>query len=349
MTTNNSTKIGIIYAGGTLGSHGEPLNSLAPSKFLPILQDILHHEFSNYSQKTGWQILDNAIVKDSSQLTPSDFAHFYALILQHYQQGIRQFVLLTGTDTLSYLSTFLAESLANSDICLVVTGAMQPLLQPLSPDYQVNPKSDACDNLQQSCRVATRGEAGVWVCFSQKTWSAQTVQKIHSHDLDAFVGDRVNDYPANSFNVLAHEKRQDWLNSHLFDLNNTIKNIQKANIIPLFIVPMTIDNLADLLQNTLAQQPNALILLGFGAGNLSYSERLATILSQAQQQNCLVVIGTQCPFGGVSGDYEAGVWLARCGVLSSKNLTVPAIFARLLWLSAKNVDIAVKQQMWQSL
>lgn len=349
MATNSQTKIGIIYAGGTFGSHGEPLHVLSAEIFLPVLSSILQQEFNDFEQIIHWQILDNTLVKDSSQLTPSDFVHFYALILQHYQQGIRQFVLLTGTDTLSYLSAFLAESLAKSDICLVVTGAMQPLLQPTIADYQLNLDSDASDNLRQSCYLATQGNAGVWVCFSQQQWHAQTVQKIHSHDLNAFVGNDTNDYPANSFRILDKDKRQDWLDFHLGQLSNTVKNLQQVKIIPLFILPTTTDSLTTLLQSALKQKANAVILLGFGAGNLPYSEALAELLKQAGEQNCLVVIGTQCPFGGVSISYEAGAWLVKCGVLSSGNLALPAIFARLLWLYADDMPIDEKQTRWQAM
>lgn len=347
MTTNHSTKVGLIYAGGTFGSHGQPLNSLEPSKFLPVLQEILTSHFKNYHD-CAFEILPNTVVKDSSQLTPSDFAHFYALILQYYQQGFRQFVLLTGTDTLSYLSAFLAESLVNSDICLVVTGAMEPLLQPLLPDYQVNPNSDANVNLTQSCELTRKAQAGVWVCFSGESWSAQTVQKIHSHEKQAFVGEKSSDYPANSFQALTKDEQKQWLQSHLQSLDKRLKNLQNSKILPVFVTPISADNLADLLANTLAQQPNAMILLGFGAGNLPRNAKVEQLLQQAQQQNCLVVIGTQCAFGGVSASYEAGAWLGGCGVVSAGNLTTPAIFARLLWLLAEDISIAQKQQVWQT-
>lgn len=342
-----NTTIGIIYAGGTFGSHGQPLKSLEPTLFLPILQNILQSAFQDNEKKSDWQIIPNDVVKDSSQLSPSDFAHFYALILQHYQQGIRQFVLLTGTDTLSYLSAFLAESLAKSDICVVVTGAMQPLLQPLSPNYAVNPDSDANENLLQSCRLATIGKAGVQVCFSHENWSAQTVQKIHSHDINAFTGHHHTGYPANSFVPLSNAEREKWLSLHINDINKTIANLQKANIITLFVSPTHADNLATQLKHILTQQPTALILLGFGAGNLPHNADVEQALLQAQQQECLVAISTQCPFGGVSASYDAGAWLGRCGVLPTGCLTIPAVFARLLWLSASEINYQEKLNHWK--
>lgn len=346
---NSTQKLGIIYAGGTFGSHGQPLKSLNSDKFLPILQNILTNHFDGYAQTINWEILPNNVVKDSSQLTPSDFADFYQLIINSYQQGFRQFLILTGTDTLSYLSAFLAESLANSDVCVVVTGAMQPLLQPLSPTFEVNETSDASENLFASCRLAVSGEMGVKVCFNYANWHAQTVQKFHSHDLTAFKGsDKIN-YPANSFYTFDKQNCKNWLNSHFNNLTQTVKNLSQSKITPIFITPMMADDLAKNIQNALNDKPNALILLGFGAGNIPHNDKVETALQQAFEQNCLVAITTQCPFGGVSGAYEAGTWLAKYYVLTTGELTIPAIFARLLWLSATVNDFGKKMEVWQNL
>lgn len=47
-----------------------------------------------------------------------------------------------------------------------------------------------------------------------------------------------------------------------------------------------------------------------------------------------MAVSSQCAYGGVSQTYEAGAWLANCGVLTTARLSLPAIFARLLWLTA---------------
>ncbi|ELA08049.1 asparaginase/glutaminase [Moraxella macacae 0408225] len=347
-----SATIGIIYAGGTFGSHGNPLKSLDNSTFLPILTDILEQHFA-HKTTTHWQILPNPIVKDSSQLTPADFAHFYQLIIQAYQSGIYQFVLLTGTDTLSYLAAFLAHSLADSDICVIVTGAMQPLLQPLSPKYTLNPASDASKNLLQSCHLALTGTAGVYACFAYDHWPAQTVQKIHSHDTIAFTGHQNAGYPATSYHQFTDKqfttKREIWLTQHLENLDNTLKNLANAKILPIFLTPMSGDDLANLLQNMLKHKPDALILLGFGAGNLPHSQAVEQALIQAYTQNCLVAISTQCPFGGVSNSYQAGAWLNEFYVFNTESLTVATIFARLLWLVATVNQVQNRRQVWQKM
>lgn len=100
-------------------------------------------------------------------------------MLAAYAQGDRRFVLITGTDTLSYLGAFLAEAFAGSDICIVVTGSMRPLLDSeVIHSYDIDDHSDAWDNLSDSLKLAAAGESGVKIAFGGESWPAQTVQKF---------------------------------------------------------------------------------------------------------------------------------------------------------------------------
>lgn len=341
--------VGIIYAGGTFGSYGQPLSALPNDIFLPVLSEILTEHFAVYPSEVAWQLLPNDVVKDSSQLTPADFAHFYQVIVQAIGKGLRQFVLLTGTDTLSYLSAFLAESFAGSNICIIVTGAMQPLLDcQVLTSYQIDPNSDATQNLFDACKLARHGEAGVRVTFAGENWHAQTVQKIHSHDLMAFVGHHRAGYPANSYtDKMTANQHALWLSDTLEQLPAVVNRLQNAHIATLYLTPMSADQLANTLEQLLANQPQGLIIMGFGAGNVPKNAAVIEQLQRAKKQGCLVAITTQCPYGGVSQSYEAGAWLTDCDVLPTGRLTVGAIFARLLWLIASCDTPARRRQRWK--
>lgn len=177
MTNTISTAVQLIYAGGTFGSYGRPLAPLSAEVFLPTLQQLLTEQ-DNASNLPQISWLDNALIKDSSQFTPIDFVHFYQLLLSAYQQGGRRFLLITGTDTLSYLGAFLAEAFAGSDICVVVTGSMRPLLNSEELHaYKVDAQSDAWSNLTDALKLAAAGESGVKITFGGESWPAQTVQK----------------------------------------------------------------------------------------------------------------------------------------------------------------------------
>ena len=347
MTKTISNPIQLIYAGGTFGSYGKPLASLPADIFLPVLQKLLSDQESTaHLPKISW--LDNALIKDSSQLTPSDFVHFYQLILAAYQQGDRQFVLITGTDTLSYLGAFLAEAFAGSDICVVLTGSMRPLLDSEElHTYCVDEHSDAWDNLSGALKLAGACESGVKINFGGEAWPAQTVQKIHSHDLMAFTGHFRAAYPANSYiKNLPDTRRQHWLDDQKALLESIQKRAQSVRIHAVYCLPNDAEAINNQLQALLSQPSSGIILLGFGAGNVPYSPALADTLELAHENGHMVICASQCPFGGVSDSYAAGSWQYEHHVIAGGRLTIPAIYARLLWLLLRYDSPARRKQRW---
>ena len=347
MTTTISNPIQLIYAGGTFGSYGRPLSPLAADVFLPTLHTlILNQDNAGKLPSISW--LDNALIKDSSQLTPSDFIHFYQLLLTAYAQGDRQFVLITGTDTLSYLGALLAEAFAGSDICVIVTGSMRPLLDSeVLQSYTIDTHSDAWDNLSHSLKLAAAGESGVKISFGGESWPAQTVQKIHSHDLMAFTGHSRAAYPANSYiKNLPDTRRQHWIDDQKALLASVQARAESSRIHALYCLPNDTDVINTQLQALLSHPPSGIILLGFGAGNVPYSAELAETLELIHKKGHMVICASQCPFGGVSDSYAAGSWQYDHHVIAGGRLTIPAIYARLLWLLLRYDTPARRKQRW---
>lgn len=341
------SKVQLIYAGGTFGSYGRPLAPLDADLFLPILQQLINEQEPSIPlPAVSW--LNNLLIKDSSQLTPSDFVHFYKLLLAAYTAQNRRFVLITGTDTLSYLGAFLAEAFAGSDICVVVTGSMRPLLDSEQwHNYAIDSHSDAWDNLSEALRLAAAGESGVKVCFGGESWPAQTVQKIHSHDFMAFTGHNRAAYPANSYiRALPDSRRQHWLEDQKALTDDIESRAEWVAVHALYCLPNDPSILNSQLQSLLAQPPCGIILLGFGAGNLPYSPALAKTLSQAYENGHMVISASQCPFGGVSDSYAAGSWQYDYQVIAGGRLTIAAIYARLLWLLLRYDAPARRRQRW---
>ena len=345
MCTSNTLQL--IYAGGTFGSYGRPLTPLSAEVFLPTLQKLLA-EHNDAVRLPDFSWLNNTLIKDSSELTPNDFVHFYKLILEAYAQGHRRFILITGTDTLSYLGAFLAEAFAGSDLCLVVTGSMRPLLDSEELQrYSVDASSDAWENLKESLRLASAGEAGVKISFGGESWPAQTVQKIHSHDFMAFTGHSRAAYPANSYiKSMPDTRRQHWLDDQHMLSDGIQSRVEYARIHALYCLPNDTEVLSNQLQALLTRPPCGIMLLGFGAGNVPYSPALAEMLESAYKQGHMIVCASQCPFGGVSDHYAAGSWQYDHHVIAGGRLTIPAIYARLLWLLLRYESPGRRQQRW---
>ena len=347
MTKKISRPIQLIYAGGTFGSYGRPLTPLSADVFLPTIQALMLDQNNAINlPKIAW--LDNTLIKDSSQLTPSDFVYFYQLLLTAYAQGDRQFVLITGTDTLSYLGAFLAEAFAGSDICIVLTASMRPLLDSeIVHSYTIDAHSDAWDNLTNSLKLAVAGESGVKIGFGGESWPAQTVQKIHSHDLMAFTGHSRAAYPANSYiKRLPDTRRLHWIDDQQALLASIQDRAEYTRIHALYCLPNDTEVISNQLQALLSQPPSGIILLGFGAGNVPYSSVLAETLELAHKKGHMVICASQCPFGGVSDSYAAGSWQYDHHVIAGGRLTIPAIYARLLWLLLRYDSPARRKQRW---
>ncbi|WP_066805153.1 asparaginase domain-containing protein [Moraxella oblonga] len=303
-----TTSTHLIYAGGTFGSHGVPLSPLSAEVFLPVLTKLVNQRCAG-----TLTYLDNSIVKDSSALTPNDFVHFYTLIRHAYEQGKKRFVLITGTDSLSFLASFLANAFDGfANLSLIITGSMSPLLVSDNPDFTINDDSDAWQNL--TLALNNIHQHGVFVAFGGQVFLANNTQKIHSQDSEAFVGDTTSTKPPKHLPVLPN---LDNLNSDI-----TIKSI--------YLLPNQTAQLADEL--TQAQHAQAVILIAFGAGNLPKSDECVLALQALHQQKIPVVCTSMCAFGGVNANYEAGAWQYKHGVWSGENLSVAGIYGKLLWL-----------------
>ena len=347
LTKTFSDPIQLIYAGGTFGSYGRPLAPLSAEVFLPTLKELLiAQDTAATLPKISW--LENTLIKDSSQLTPNDFVHFYQLLLNAYLQGDRRFLLITGTDTLSYLGAFLAEAFAGSDICVVLTASMRPLLDSdMLHSYNIDAHSDAWSNLSDSLKLAAAGESGVKISFGGESWPAQTVQKIHSHDLMAFTGHSRAAYPANSYiKHLPDTRRQHWLDDQQETIATVKMRAEHASIHALYCLPNDVSVINNQLLAFLSEPPCGIILLGFGAGNVPYSEALAETLELIHKKGHIVICASQCPFGGVSDSYAAGSWQYDHHVIAGGRLTIPAIYARLLWLLLRYDSPARRKQRW---
>ncbi len=299
----------LIYAGGTFGCHGTPLAPLPADVFLPILIALLNDRLQSRQC-----ILPNTVIKDSSCLTPVDFVHFYDIITTAYTQGARRFVLITGTDSLSFLAAFLANALAEFDeLSLIITGSMKPLLQPVHAPYALDDTSDAWHNIAAAIHDS-QTQTGTWVRFFDSLLPAENSQKIHSQDANAFSAAKpyLAKTPITSQDITALKNRAN-----------------SADIDSIYLLPNSPVTLADKLRQS---QTKAVILIAFGAGNLPYSPEAASALDALHQKGVAVVCSSMCPFGGVSRAYQAGAWQYDHHVWSGETLSIAGIYGRLLWL-----------------
>lgn len=329
----------IIHTGGTLGCAGTPLAPLPAQTFVPLLSAQI---------ATLWQgsydIHAQQPLLDSTQAQPEDWQRLAQQILQDYAAGQRYFLVIHGTDTLAYTAAWLAECLAGGDLCIVLTGSQYPLLDPLT--LQPHAHSDATDNLHTAIRALCQAQHGVFVSFCGETWPAQTVQKIHSHDVAAFSGHLRAGYPASSYRALSVREQQRWHQQATTQLQAVAQQLTQIRVSTLYATPKPHTQLAAELQALAQLQPDALVLIGYGAGNFPEHPEIRHVLQQMTAHGVLVVASTAVPFGGTNQGYATGHWLSEIGVLPTARLTLAAISVRLWWICALQSAPADRRQLW---
>ena len=171
-------KIALIYMGGTFGCIGEPLSPMPAEQFIPKLQHILplHLKIDCFTAP---------VIRDSSACIASDWLQLLEQI-QHLQlQQYRHFVIIHGTDTLSYASAVLSRFMGQS-AHVVLTGSQYPLLNAQGTDSREF--TDAIDNLNFALGSAVQAPAGVYLAFHHQLIHASTALKVHTTALNAFAG-----------------------------------------------------------------------------------------------------------------------------------------------------------------
>lgn len=343
----HSSEVATIYLGGTFGCAGTPLAPLANATFLPLLQTLVADSF----QVSLVNISPNLSTQDSSQATPKQLAQLYMAAQQALAANHKTLLVIQGTDTLSHSAAFFAYACAAWDMQIVFLASMQPLLVQKSAQNtsnsapslaDINPSSDAIDNLNCAIEQLKASQIGkttqqknqttnkhnVWLAVNKRIMPAINTQKTHRTEAQAF-----------SFEQPHHSQP-----SPPIALDE--KKLSQLRIFTYFCVPQSADCVAAQLDNLFAQKPEAVILIGYGAGNFPHSEKIQALLQSAQAQETLVVISSQVPFGSVAQSYAAGSWLHGAGVLSTGNLSIASCYAKLCWLCASTLNFTEKQKAW---
>ena len=301
-------KIALIYMGGTFGCVGEPLSPMPATEFIPQLQHVLplHLQVDCFVAP---------VIRDSSACTAPDWLlliqQIQDLQLQHYQH----FVIIHGTDTLSYASAVLARFIAQS-AHVILTGSQYPLLNVHGNDTREF--TDAISNLNFALERVMQVETGVYLAFHHKLIHAASALKTHTTELDAFSGQ------------LAPDASQSVLSSATIVQTEHIKKARTFNCISLMLQPIGVAQLEDNLKALSAQVPHVLILQGFGTGNIAVNEQVVAQIQHLQQQGCAVVLTTQVPFGQIDQRYAVSQWVQDAHILVSNCAGHADLYAKVL-------------------
>ena len=310
-------KIALIYMGGTFGCIGEPLSPMPAEDFIPQLQRILPLNLEI-------ECFVALSIKDSSACTATDWLKLIQLIqslqLKHYQH----FVVIHGTDTLSYASATLARFIGQS-AHVVLTGSQYPLFN--VSGTQTREFTDAMDNLNLALDAVVTMPVGVYLAFHRQLLHAQTALKQHTTELNAFAGQNAQVNLATiQHSYIVHE--------------HDIAKAAAFNCLSVMLQPLAIEQQIANLKNLQQQAPHALILQGFGTGNLAVNAEFISTLEAIQTQGCAIILTTQVPFGTIDQRYAISEWIQHANIIISDCLGHADLYAKALkmYLQYDSVD-----------
>ncbi len=339
-------RVYVLYTGGTIGSTGSPLVPMPGPDFIQLacsMPGLTNFHVADYDGlHYTIDYFDTPL--DSSSMTPLDWIAIAQRILSNYSE-YDGFVILHGTDTMSWTAAALSFLLEGLSKPVILTGSQIPLTQSLN---------DALRNLVASIVLAgTTDVAEVCLFFDTLLMRGNRAVKADASELQAFISP--------NFPPLAIVGVQPAINTALLlpppppatslskpdqvaRLQDTLDAL-KTTILSFSVVGVTlfpgIQNttmLDAMLQGT--RPPIRGIVLGtFGAGDAPLTPAFLNTLSAAHERGITIVDGTQVIKGTVNiTAYQTGSGLLQAGAISGYDLTPGAALTKLIYLIALGLD-----------
>lgn len=314
----------IAYTGGTIGMRPSEQGYIPVAGFLgdtlAAMPEFQRPEMPRYTLHEYDSLID------SSDMSPDDWQQIADDILANYDD-YDGFIILHGTDTMSYTASALSFMLENLAKPVIVTGSQIPLAE-LRSDGQVN-------LLNALFIAANYPIPEVSLFFNNKLLRGNRSRKLDADGFDAF--DSPNFPPLLTAGINIELKT-----GKLDTVRPAPLVVSRVTSQPIGVVTLYPGISADVIKNTLQQPVKALILLSYGVGNAPQNPTLLSLLSDAKDKGILVVNCTQCLRGKVNmGGYATGHALRDVGVISGGDMTPEAALAKLHYLLSQSLDLDV--------
>ncbi len=316
----------LIYTGGTIGMiKDSETGALENFNFNDLLESIpeLNLLDCNISSKS----FSNPI--DSSNMKPSNWIEIGTIIEDNYK-NYDGFVILHGSDTMSYTASALSFMLENLSKPVIFTGSQLPI---------GDLRTDAKENLITSIQIASLVENNqpvvqeVGLYFEYKLYRANRTTKINAEHFEAF---NSPNYPPliisgvnlsiNYQSLLTAKKNKKLVVHKIFEPNillvKLFPGINKETINHLFSTP----NLKGMIFET------------YGSGNITNEKWFLKALKKIIDNKIPVVNVTQCAGGSVDMNiYSTNVIYRNIGIISGKDISTEAAVTKLMLMLGQNI------------
>lgn len=323
---SKSTNILLIYTGGTIGMVKDyKTNALHAFDFSNLRKRI--PELNQLDCNINTISFGEPI--DSSNMNPKYWIKITQIIEDNYDIA-DGFVILTGSDTMSYTASAISFMLEGLSKPVIFTGSQLPI---------GDLRTDAKENLITAIQIASASDNEVpkinEVClyFEYKLYRANRTTKINAEHFEAFSSPN---FPHIAESGVHLKFEEHLLHKRTVNKQLTVRKQLNENIVILKLFPGITLNVVQTILNI--KNLKGVILETYGSGNATTDPNFVKLLKQTIKKGIHIIDVTQCIGGSVIlGQYETSTELQNIGLISGKDITTESAVAKLMYLLGENI------------